>query len=197
MNSLKSFLGIAELTLIGWLTVALYFSTAISCWIMARKLQAAANIEDQRELRGWDSAAAAVLCLGVTKLLNLEKALTETSRFVARSQGWYDHRRIVQISFMVGMAIICVIAAIMLVRWARNAPVSTWLALAATTMLICYCVIRAVSLHSFDRLIDARILGIRLNSILEIGGIGAVLLASYWRQSEIRKLKPRSLQKRA
>jgi len=88
------------------------------------------------------------------------------------------------------------IAAIMLVRWARNAPVSTWLALAALIMLIGYWVIRAVSLHSFDRLIDARILGVRLNSIVEIGAIGAALLASYWRQSELRKLKPRSLQKR-
>jgi ABC-type uncharacterized transport system YnjBCD ATPase subunit len=40
MISFKGFVGTGELTLFGWLAVILYFSTAMSCWITARKLQA-------------------------------------------------------------------------------------------------------------------------------------------------------------
>ena len=198
MTSFKGFLGIGNLSIGGWLTVILYFLAAIRCWIIARELRGAADDTEQaKERRGWRAISAALAALGVSKQLDLQTVLTETGRFLAKFQGWYDQRRSAQIAFVAVIAIIALIVAVTLVRWARNAPVSTWLALAATTMLIAYWVMRAVSLHSFDRLIDARILGVRLNSIFEMGGIGAVLVATYWRQFEIAKLKPRSLQKRA
>jgi hypothetical protein len=181
----------------GWLPVILYFWVAIRCWIIARKLRwAAHDVEGAKELRCWRSITAAFFALGVNKQLDLLAVLTNTGRYVARFEGWYDQRRSAQIALVAMVAIMSLIAVIMLVRWTRNAPVSTRLALAASIILIGYVMIRAVSLHSFDRLIDTRILGARLNSILEIGGIGVVLVASYWRQSEIRKLKRRSLQKK-
>jgi uncharacterized membrane protein len=197
MTSSNGFFGIGNLSIVGWLTVILYFSAAIRCWIIARELRCAADdIEQAKELRGWRSITVAFFALGVSKQLDLQTVLTETGRFIAKFQGWYDQRRSAQIVVVAVVAVISLIAAIMLLRWARNAPVSTWLALAATIMLIAFLMIRAVSLHSFDRLIDARILGVRLNSIVEIGAIGAVLAASYWRQAGIGSSKPRSLQKR-
>jgi hypothetical protein len=42
--------------------------------------------------------------------------------------------------------------------------------------------IRAASFHHVDRLIGRTVLGFRWNWILEMGGIGLVLLASQWRQ---------------
>jgi len=196
MTPLKAFFGIGDLSMVGWLTVILYFSAGIRCWIIARELRwAADDVEQAKELRGWRSMTAAFFALGVSKQLDLQMVLTEAGRVIAKFQGWYDQRRSAQIAVVALLAIMSVIAAIMLVRWARNAPVSTWLALAASIMLIGYVMIRAVSLHSFDRLIDTRVLGVRLNSILEIGGIGVVLLASHWRQSELGKSKPRSLRR--
>jgi hypothetical protein len=82
------FLGIGNLTLAGWVTVILYFSTAISCWITARKLQlAAVGVEHARELRHWRSITAAFLALGISTRLDLQTALTETGRVVAKVQG--------------------------------------------------------------------------------------------------------------
>lgn len=177
------FNGIRDLSIVGWLTVILYFSAAIRCWIIARELRwAAHDIEGAKELRCWRSITAACLALGMSKQLDLPTLLTNTGRVIARLQGWYEQRRSAQLALVAVLAIISLIVVIILVRWARNAPVATWLALAASVMLICYFAIRAVSFHSVDRIISTRILGVSLNSILEIAGIGALLAASYWRQ---------------
>lgn len=194
MTSFNGFFGVGHLSIVGWLTVILYFWAAIRCWIIVRELRwAAEKIEKIKELRCWRCIRAALFALGVSKQLNLQAALTETGRAIARFQGWYGQRQSAQFAVVAAIAIVSLIIAIVVVMWARNAPVSTWLALAASTMLIGYWVIRAVSFHAFDDLVDARIGGIRLDSFLEIGGIAAVLVASYWRQFEIGKLKHRSL----
>jgi phosphate/sulfate permease len=138
---------------------------------------------------------AAFLVLGINKQLNLLPMLTETGRATAKLQGWYGQRQSVQIAFVAMVAVSCGIAAVMLVTWARKAPVSTWWALIGSTTLIGYVVIQAASLHYFDRLIDTKVLSFPLNWIFEMGGIGVVLLASFWRQSKLGKPKPRSLRR--
>jgi len=178
--------GIGDPTVMGWLTVVLYVLAAISCWITARKLRLTAEYaEDARELRAWRSIAAAFLALGVNKQLDLQTALTEAGRVLAQFQGWYDQRRAVQVAFIVAVAITCLIAAIILVRWAYKAPAATWLALTGSVMVIGYVLIRAASFHHVDRFIHERFLGFRWNWILEMGGIGVVLVASYWRRSGV------------
>jgi hypothetical protein len=180
--------GIGDPTLMGWLTVALYFSAAISCWITARKLHLEAqDADDAKELRAWRSMATAFLFLGVNKQLDLQTALTEMGRLAANSQGWYDQRQSVQVAFILVVAMICLVAAIILVRWAHKAPPSTWLALAGSIMVIGYVLIRAASFHHIDRFIGEQILGFRWNWVLEMGGISVVLVASHWRQSGVEK----------
>ena len=189
--------GIGDPTLMGWLTVVLYFLAAISCWIMARKL--CLEVEDAdnaRELRAWRSIAIAFLALGVNKQLDLQTALTEVGRVLANSQGWYAQRQSVQVAFIAVVAITCLVAAIVLVRWAYNAPAPTWLALTGSIMVIGYVLIRAASFHHIDRFIGEKILGFRWNWILEMGGISVVLVASYWRQSGVGKSKSGLLQGR-
>jgi hypothetical protein len=189
--------GIGDPTLMGWLTVVLYFLAAISCWIMARKL--CLEVEDAdnaRELRAWRSIAIAFLALGVNKQLDLQTALTEVGRVLANSQGWYAQRQSVQVAFIAVVAITCLVAAIVLVRWAYNAPAPTWLALTGSIMVIGYVLIRAASFHHIDRFIGEKILGFRWNWILEMGGISVVLGASYWRQCGVGKSKSGLLQGR-
>jgi hypothetical protein len=177
------FNGIRDLSIVGWLIALLYFLAAIRCWIIARRLRwAAHDIDGTKELRCWRSITASCFVLGLSKQLDIPTVLTNSGRLIARLQGWYDQRRSAQLALVAVLALVSLIALILLVRWARNAPVSTWLAVAASVMLVGYFAIRAVSFHSVDRLISMRILGVSLNSILEIAGIGAVLVASYWRQ---------------
>jgi len=196
MSSFNWFAGVGNLTLMGWLAVSLYYWAAMSCWVTARKVRLGAEAaEDTKELRGWRSMTAAFFALGINKQLDLQTALGDAGRSLARSQGWYDQRQLAQIAFVALVAIMCLIAALILVRWMRKAPAPTWLALAGSIAIIGFVLIRAASFHHFDRLIYARGLGVRWNWILEIGGIGVVLAASHWRQSEIGRLKPGLLRK--
>src|SRR5271154_6676510 len=112
--------GIGDPTLTGWLTVVLYFSAAIDCWITARKL--CLERESSKELRAWRSIALAFLVLGINKQLDLQTALTEAGRVLANFQGWYDQRQSVQVAFIVLITIVSLMAAVVLGRWVRNAP---------------------------------------------------------------------------
>ena len=49
-----------------------------------------------------------------------------------------------------------------------------WPMVAGTVFLICFVAIRAASFHHIDRFIGIRLAGMRMNWILELGGIGLV-----------------------
>src|SRR6478752_323958 len=94
---------IGDPTIGGWVTVMLYLLTAGSCWISARELV----LEDiaSNERRAWWAISALFLALGVNKQLDLQSALTEAGRVLASVQGWYAQRALVQLAFIVVVAI--------------------------------------------------------------------------------------------
>jgi hypothetical protein len=173
--------GIGDPTIGGWITVILYLLAAISCWKTAFEL-ATVNTGVSQERRAWRAISALFLALGINKQLDLQTALTEAGRMLAHSEGWYNQRHVVQLAFIVLVAIICVVAALMLLIWARNAPAPTWLVLIGTAFVLGFVLMRAASFHHMDRFIGERILGFRWNWILEMGGISLVLVGSEWRR---------------
>jgi len=171
--SLNWIRGIEHPTFAGWLTVALYLATSLSCW----------RSGGEAERCAWRSIAIVFLALGVNKLLNLETALTAFGRAVAHLQGWYERRQPVQM-VLIGLAVMsCVFVVITLLTWMRRAPIATWLALMGTTFTLTFVLIRAISYHDVDRFLLERILGVPWNFAIEMGGISVVLLASQWRQA--------------
>ena len=176
--------GIGDPTFGGWLTVALYFLAAISCWITLRKL-AVERGSSANEQRVWVSLSALMLALGVNKQLDLQTALTEAGRLLARYQGWHNQRQSVQVVFIGLIAIVCVVALIILLIWSRKSAPPVWLALSGAAMVLGFVLIRASSFHHVDSLIGARFLGVRWNHLIEIGGIGVILWASLSRQLDL------------
>ncbi len=123
-----------------------------------------------------------MVALGINKQLDLQSALTELGRLLASQEGWYDQRQLVQIWFIVGVAVSCVALALIFIALARYAPVATWLAIAGVTIVLAFVLIRAASFHHIDRFIGERILGLKWNWVLEMGGTSIVLLASELRR---------------
>jgi uncharacterized membrane protein len=167
--------GIGDPTIGGWVTVVLYALAAASCWITGRGV-------GSREKRIWWIFVILFVVLGLNKQLDLQSALTEAGRVLAANQGWYARRKIVQLDFVIAVAICGLIAVVTLLIWARKAPLPTWLALTGVTLVIGFVLIRAASFHHIDRFIHMRILGLRWNWVLEMGGISMVLVASFWRR---------------
>jgi hypothetical protein len=166
--------GIGDPTFAGWFTVALYFLAVISAWLTANS----ASVD--RSL--WRAISIAFVALGINKQLDLQTALTELGRVLATSEGWYEHRRVVQFWFIVAVGAGCFLLALILLFTARLAPWPTWVALIGVVLVLAFVAIRAASFHHFDRFIGARILGLKWNWVLEMGGIAIVLIASEWRR---------------
>ena len=166
--------GIGDPTIGGWITVVLYFGAVLTTW-------RATQFTEGREQKLWLLIALMFIFLGINKQLDLQSALTEAGRMLAIKQGWYAARRIVQLWFIAGVAAVCLCIAVTLLRLASEAPVSTCLALVGMVFVLAFVLIRAASFHHIDRFIDARILGLKWNWVLEMGGISIVLVASQWR----------------
>jgi hypothetical protein len=190
MASFNWIQSIRDPTLAGWLTAVLYLVCSLSCWKSGRE----AEVGDGRgsnEHFAWRSISILFLALGINKQLNLLTALTTFGRAVAHLQGWYERRQPLQIVVIGVLAVSCMLVVVVLLIWMRRAPIPTWLALIGTMLIVTFVLIRAVSYHGVDRFLFERIMSLRWNSVIEIGGIGLVLVASQWRQvSRLKSASP-------
>lgn len=175
--------GIGDPSLGGWLTVLLYFAAAWSVWRVLRTAgMRRPTVPAQRNERWfWCMLLVALVALGVNKQLDLQGALTEAGRILSSQQGWYDNRRQVQEAFIASIAImgLTVLAVALLLLW--RAPGASLWALAGSVCLIMFVVIRAASFHHIDRVLGLEWAGLRVNWLLEMGGL-LVIIASAWRR---------------
>ena len=173
--------GIGDPTLLGWVTVGLYFTTAWLSWRMIQKLRAIGR-NDEHEITIWRIIALLFLVLGINKQLDLQSAVTAIGRQIALHQGWYGRRETVQFAFIAAVVGICLAMLGYLLRRGLPSIRSNWLAILGTASVLAYVLIRAASFHHVDRIIGQTILGARWNWVLEIGGIAVVLIAGLRRQ---------------
>jgi hypothetical protein len=179
--------GIGDPTVMGWLTVLAYALAAFFCqraFVASRygaeKLRSisADEAHNQKQLSWfWLVACVAMALLGLNKQLDLQTLFTEIGRDLAQSQGWYQERRKYQALFIVTIGLLggafAVGAAFLLRRVARRIR----LALGGLSALVVFVVVRAASFHHVDILLRSG--PIRLNWVLELGGIALVALAAH------------------
>ena len=170
--------GIGDPTLMGWLTVVLY---ALGAWQCYRLATAHSNMLVRREIAIWWTLALALLTLGLNKQLDLQTALTEIGRIVAMQNGWYERRHHVQLEFIYGVVGLASLTAVALIFFSRKAHPATILALVGSAFLVTFVVMRAASFHHFDLFIKSEYLGLRMNWILEMGGICIIIAGARWR----------------
>ncbi len=159
---------IGDPSIMGWLTVAAYAVTAILAarvWIMQRE-------------KIWllVSLGMAVLC--VNKQLDLQSLFTAIGRVVAWHGGWFEERRSYQIWIVLGVILVCGICG----AWSLWRYHSFWrkhLLLATGGLFLgTFIVVRAVSFHHVDVFLNSAMAGIRMNWLLELGGIFLIALAT-------------------
>lgn len=169
--------GLGDNNLMGWVIVALYLLAAFASATVARRGPFPQQTQSREQLFWWLSALLLVL-LALNKQLDLQSLLTSLGRCVAVDQGWYDDRRIVQrwfvVSVLTGGALIVTALGLLL----RDTFARTGLALLGLGFVSVFVVIRAASFHHMDTLIDGRMLGFRINWLLEMPGPLIVLMAS-------------------
>jgi hypothetical protein len=186
---------IGDPTLMGWVTVGAYFVTG---WLCLQAFRAekqgpprpffptvAALLRvlrkhwprppaPARRAALWLLLFAIMVALGINKQLDLQTLFTEVGRSLAHSGGWYEDRRLVQGAFVAAMACFGAIGLVAL-WWLTRGQLSDFrVALAGLAFIVCFVVIRAASFHHFDEIIGFELVGIRMNWVLELGGIGVM-----------------------
>ncbi len=162
---------IGDPSALGWSTVAAYALAAILC--------AAAAVRTGGRVRAfWILLAAILAMLCLNKQLDLQSALTEAGRCLARAQGWYAERGGVQLRFILGVAAICV-ATLVAALWTMRREVGrVWLALTGFALLLAFVGTRAASFHHVDRFIGLPVGPLRVNGVMELGGIALIALGA-------------------
>jgi hypothetical protein len=208
--------GIGDPNVMGWVTVVAYLWAAYLCFSVHRSWRASAGSTGKAHTRArswgpialallgqrrrlaalpeavrmgalWNALALGLLLLGINKQLDLQTALTEFGRILAAKQGWYEQRQRVQIDFIIAVVLVGIwlIFSVLLLA-GRNLP-RLGLALVGIVFLCCFVAIRASSFHHVDRLLGADLGGLKINWIMELGGIALVGLGAYGERRSFKR----------
>jgi hypothetical protein len=167
--------GIGDPTFLGWFTVASYFVTAGLCLAAARVSQQVGFLSERRF---WWGLTVCLLLLAINKQLDLQTWFTLAGKRLAQQTGWYADRRIAQAIFIFLIAVAGLTLALLLWAFARKTVRQYRLALSGTIFLGCFVLIRAASFHHVDQMLGWQVGWLRMNHILECGGIFLIALAA-------------------
>jgi hypothetical protein len=179
--------GIGDPTPLGWFTVAAYVAAGCVCLGMALRSGKAGF---DRYTVFWWGVTLLLFLLAVNKQLDLQSFFTQTGKQIAKADGWYEQRRTVQTLFLVGLSVFFS-ATLALFAWllrgglGRHLPVLLGLA-----WLCMFILFRATSFHRMDALIGMGTSLLRMNHVLELGGISLVMTGT-WFAGRSRHLYPR------
>lgn len=162
--------GIGDPTLWGWLTVANY-AVATGLALMAARA-------DLANSRFWSWVAVLMVALGVNKQLDLQSLLTVVGRHLALAQHWYDQRREAQEIFIAVLAGLVALAMAGIAFHYRRRRPAVLTGIAGLALLGAFVIARAASFHHMDVLLNVRFLALRLNHLLENGGILIVAVSA-------------------
>ncbi|MBY9064657.1 hypothetical protein K7957_17100 [Sphingomonas yunnanensis] len=166
---------IGDPTAIGWITVLAYAGAALLCAAAQRR-----DRDGPAPRFFWLAVTLLLVLLGINKQLDLQSLLTQVMRDRAKSHGWYEQRREYQALFISAIAAIGALLSAALPYVMRRQPGARNIALAGLVFLYCFILVRASSFHHVDWALSQTIFCVRLNWMIEIGGIvivaaGAIL----------------------
>lgn len=165
---------IGDPSLMGWITVAAYGLAALLCALAFRR-------HPVGRLRVFGAGLTLLLILlMVNKQLDLQSALTAGARCLSQLQGWYEDRRAIQIGFILVLLLYCLGFGLFVVWVMRRHLGQIWLMLLGLILLLTFIAVRAVGFHHFDAIINARISNVRMNWVLELGGLALIAVNALW-----------------
>lgn len=172
--------GLGDNNLMGWLTVAVYLVAGITALRAAGAM--GEDMRAERERMFWRIAGTIMLFLAVNKQLDLQSLVTMIGRCHSQLAGWYNDRRSVQKLFIVGVAAGGLAGLGLLALLLRGILDRVGLALIGLGFVCLFVVIRAASFHHVDLLISSRVMGVKMNWVLELPGPLLVILVAVRRR---------------
>ena len=152
------------------LVTAVYLLAAWFCLMNGHIARAAGET-----YKVWLVAASALCLLGANTLLQAEVLLTHVLRAFAKMEGWYGGRRELQYA-MVGLLALLAWPLWLRLRTAfRTSHSAAEPVVWGLTLVLLVFVLRLVSAHGFDALLNLRLAGLSLGRLAELVGLGLVM----------------------
>jgi hypothetical protein len=170
----------------GWITVAGYFGAAFLAY-RALRVHQTGRVRpispDQRTLvLFWLVVLCAMVLLGINKQLDLQSWFTQVGRDLAIAQGWYRERHSVQTIFIAALVLGGLTGIALIALWLRRVISHIAGAVLGLGFLLTFVAVRAASFHHVDRWLGSGV--VRLNWILELGGIALIALSALRQASD-------------
>jgi len=181
--------GIGDPTFMGWFTFFAYLVAAALSLGAARISRRDGFLSERRF---WSALTVCLVLLAINKQLDLQTWFTLTGKHLAQQTGWYAQRQTVQAAFVLVMAASALVLLLLISRLARKTVRQYRVALAGVIFLGCFIVIRAASFHHIDQMLGWQFGYLRMNHLLECGGIVLVALAAAntWRAGKHHERLP-------
>lgn len=178
MNSFFNTIGwspsIGDPTLVGWFTVLAYLAAFfISLKVVAIAPNIFARKRRQQTLL-WQAIAVLMLLLAINKQLDLQSFLTASVRYLFIQWDIVAYKRDFQILFIGAIGLSGAIILGLLIKSLYIVIYKHRYAVAGLFFLATFILIRAASFHDIDTLLGYRLIGIKLNWLLELGGISLI-----------------------
>jgi hypothetical protein len=163
--------GIGDPSVMGWVTVIVYFIVAIIC------LKAA--VSEKPEKLFWLFLTFTLIALGINKQLDLQSLLIQFGRGIAIEQGWYKDRRLIQVVFIILLGLLGISALTVLIKTYHHACFTVKIALTGCAILFSFILIRASSFNHLDIFINMKLASAIINGLLELGGLIVIGTGGY------------------
>jgi hypothetical protein len=141
--------GADDPTILGWVTTASYFLAAFLCVraaFIVRNNFGAFGLATQP----WWLLAGILIALGTNKELDLQTLLIDIARGLATTEGWYNHRRIVQEAFVMVVVIAGALVAWRFVRRYRHFISKHPATMAGLALVLLYCLLRVADIDHLE-----------------------------------------------
>ena len=161
-----------DLSVLAWFITAAYFAAAFLAFGAAR------GGGNERDRMFWMVCAALLLLLGLNKQLDLQGCITTAGRSLARQEGWFEYRRLVQAAFIVTLCVAAAATLAILGTWLRRSVAAVKVAALGIVLLFAFILWRAASFHHMDVWVTRDVAGMRSGWWLELAGIVAIGLSA-------------------
>jgi hypothetical protein len=161
---------------LGWSALVVLIAYLVAAWLSFVCGYAARQAGENG--RGWYLCCGLLLLLTVESVLQSHVFLLQMIRSLAKAQGWYADRRSGQY-YLVAASLIFALLTLFWLRsrlaeiWHDCAPAVLGIGISAAVFLM-----RAISFHDTDQIINFNIVGISLGRLLEMSGLLLIALGA-------------------
>ncbi len=161
-------------TFAGWLIVLTYFLVVSRCYFKHAEAK-----KQGLDAYFWVLIGGFLLLLGINKQLDWQTVFEASMRDMAKQHGWYAQRKLMQIAFIVFLALGLLTMLIVLRKFLAQARKNYKVVCFGLFLICVFIVLRAATFNHFSFLNTRSYFGFNAHVLLELGSLMTIYYGTY------------------